>query len=57
VAISVWSPVWSPDGEQIAAATSVGTLVMNADGTDVHHVGESRFASQVAWQPIPLTRH
>jgi Tol biopolymer transport system component len=51
VAISVWSPVWSPDGEQIAAATSVGTLVMNADGTDVHRVGE--IAGQVAWQPIP----
>jgi hypothetical protein len=47
----VWSPVWSPDGKLIAAATSNGTLVMNADGTDVRHVGQP--ASQVAWQPIP----
>jgi TolB protein len=47
-------PVWSPDGKQIAVATNGGTLVMNADGTGVRHVGEP--AGQVAWQPIPPTR-
>jgi Tol biopolymer transport system component len=51
---SVWSPEWSPDGKQIAAETNGGTLVMNADGTDVHRVGEP--AGQVAWQPMPITR-
>jgi Tol biopolymer transport system component len=57
-----WSlAVWSPDGKQLAVSTNVkatarfvgvrGTLVMNADGTDVRRVGEP--ATQVAWQPIP----
>ncbi len=48
------SSVWSPDGKQIAEATNGGTLVMNADGTGVRHVGEA--ANQVAWQPIPVPR-
>jgi Tol biopolymer transport system component len=47
----VWSSVWSPDGKQIAESTHGGTLVMNADGTHVRHVGE--LADHVAWQPIP----
>lgn len=45
--------VWSPDGKQIAVSTDRGTLVINADGTGVRHVGEP--GNQVAWQPIPLT--
>jgi Tol biopolymer transport system component len=47
--------VWSPDGKQIAVGTEGGTFVMNADGTGVRRVGEA--SDQVAWQPIPLSRH
>ena len=63
-AYAAWSPDWSPGGKQIAAETNGGTVVMNADGTDVHRVAAppgrtgqlpSESLSQVAWQPIPLT--
>jgi Tol biopolymer transport system component len=48
-------PVWSPDGRQLAFSSNDGTYVANADGTDLHRIGNGS-GGAIAWQRIPSTR-
>ena len=50
--------IWSPDGKQIAFLPDHGrTDVINANGTDLHHIGPNTIGpnfgyQSLAWQPI-----
>jgi TolB protein len=46
------APEWSPDGTEIAAGTTSGLYVVNADGTDLRHLnGTSPYSGRPAWRP------
>jgi Tol biopolymer transport system component len=47
------APEWSPDGTRIAFVTSVGVLVMSADGSGVIQLTPATFHAQsgVSWSP------
>ena len=45
------SPIWSPDGRQIAFVGSDGLYVINSDGTDSRRLVESRWIESAAWSP------
>lgn len=53
-AVSIWSARWSPDGAEIAVATTNGIFIMSADGSDVRHFPDAQLAPQhqnFAWLP------
>jgi Tol biopolymer transport system component len=45
------SPIWSPDGHQIAFIGSDGLYVINSDGTNLRHLVEDRWITSAAWSP------
>jgi Tol biopolymer transport system component len=45
------SPVWSPDGRQIAFIGSDGLYVINSDGTNLRHLVENRWIESASWSP------
>ena len=45
------SPIWSPDGHQIAFIRSDGLYVINSDGTNLRHLVENRWITSAAWSP------
>ena len=45
------SPIWSPDGHQIAFIGSDGLYVINSDGTNLRHLVENRWITSAAWSP------
>jgi Tol biopolymer transport system component len=49
------APLWSPDGKQFAFSSDDGIYVANANGSDVHRIGQGS-RPPLAWQPIPSTR-
>jgi Tol biopolymer transport system component len=48
------SPIWSPDGRQIAFIGSDGLYVINSDGTNLRHLVENRWIKSAAWSPDGL---
>ena len=47
-------PMWSPNGSQLAFSSKEGTYVVNANGNDLHRIGQPSFGA-LAWQPMPST--
>lgn len=45
------SPIWSPDGHQIAFIGSDGLYVINSDGANLRHLVENRWITSAAWSP------
>ena len=45
------SPAWSPDGTRIAFSLNNVLEVMNADGSNMHQIGNTVFGDQPAWSP------
>lgn len=48
-------PAWSPDGRQLAFSSIAGMYVVNANGSDLHRIGQGSRGA-FAWQPVPSTR-
>jgi len=45
------SPIWSPDGHQIAFIGSDGLYVIDSDGASLRHLVENRWITSAAWSP------